>query len=184
MSTLGTIALALAVPVYLVVLHALFSIPKPPAGDASVYPVSDGAVVATLALSLLWFFLAIALAIATTDGRFEWVAKSRASQFVLIFLAHLAAGFVTWASIARRHHPASSVPWSLRPLVPWAAFVIPPVVLLGCLFALHPPLGQVLPTPWYRGALTVAGAISLLAATALLIECATRRGRPPAPPGC
>jgi|GEM_PF-3314662 len=176
MSTLGTIALALAVPLYLLVLHALFSVPRSPSPDGAV---SDATLMAMLAFVILWFCLAIALASATVSGRFGWVAHSRPIQFVFIISAHLAIGFITWASIRRRHHPASSVPVCLRPIAPWAAFVLPPVVLLIALFALHPPLGYTIPPGWLRAAFGSIGVFSIVATAALLIESFARKSRPP-----
>lgn len=176
MSTLGTIALALAVPIYLLVLHAFFSAPRLPDAERSF---ADGTLFATLAFVFLWVCLAIALAAATVSGRFEWVAKTRPVQFALILSAHLATGFITWASIRRRHHPASMVPVCLRPIAPWAAFVMPPVVLLVALFALHPPLGYSVPPGWLRAALGSVGILSILATAALIIECCARKSRPP-----
>lgn len=176
MSTLGTIALSFAVPVYLLVLHALFSIPKAPAPERMI---SDATILATLAFAILWFLLAIALGAATAAGRFDWVAQARPMQYVITLSAHLATGFVTWLSILRRNHPAEAVPWSLRPIAPWATFVLPPVVLLGSLLALHPPLRSGLPQEWLHGAFTFTGIVSLVATACLLVELCSRRLRPP-----
>jgi hypothetical protein len=176
MSTLGTIALAFAVPVYLLVLHALLSVPKhlPPDRLAS-----DDTLLPTAAFGILWFCLAIALASAIASGRFEWVAKMRLVQYLLVLSAHLATGFITVASIRRRSHPPQTLPVCLRPVAPWAAFVLPPIVLLMALFALHPPLGYSIPPVWLRAALGFVGVLSIVATTALLIECFTRKSRPP-----
>jgi hypothetical protein len=176
MSTLGTIALAFAVPIYLLVLHALFSVQRPLSTDRLI---SDNATLATVAFSLLWCCLAIALASAIASGRFEWVAKTRFIQFLLVLSAHLATGFITLASIRRRHHPARTIPLCLRPVAPWAAFVLPPIVILIALFALHPPLGYSIPPVWLRAALGFVGVLSIVATTALVIECCARKSRPP-----
>jgi len=176
MSILGTLALAFAVPTYLVVLHAHFSIPRnPPSPDGA----SNPAIVATLALLVLWICLGIALVAAIFDGQFDWVARKRGVQLLLILAAHLAAGFITWFGITRRHHPPASFPWSLRLIAPWAAFVLPPIVLLGSLITLHPPLDLVLPQSVNQAALAATGAISLLSIAALLVESLAKRSRPP-----
>lgn len=176
MSTLGTIALAFAVPIYLLVLHALFSVQRPLSPDRIV---PDNTMLATLSFALLWCCLAVALASAIASGRFEWVAKTRFIQFLLILSAHLATGFITVASIRRRHHPAQAIPVCLRPIAPWAAFVLPPTVLLIALFALHPPLGYSVPPGWLKAALGFVGVLSIVATTALVIECFARKSRPP-----
>ncbi|MGE3310392.1 MAG: hypothetical protein AB7O66_10515 [Limisphaerales bacterium] len=178
MSTLGTIALALAVPIYLIVLHALFTAPRRFSSDADRV-VGDGQILASLGFLILWFCLAIAFASAILSGRFDWLARTRTIQFILILAAHAATGFITWASILRRNHPPDSIPVGLRLFLPRAALILPPVVLLVALFALHPPLGYEVPPGWIRVALNSVGIVSILVAAALLIEGGISRSGPP-----
>lgn len=175
MSTLGTIALALAIPTYLLVLHSLLSVPAEPKAESDPTLGLLGAV----GLVVLWLCLAVALIAALSAGAFSWVASNRLVQLLLVFSSHIAAGCITWFSMLLRHDPDCRIPLTIRPLAPWAAYVLPPIALIGTLLMLHPSLTFWLPSGWNQSILGIAGVASLVAMSGAIVECITQRFRPP-----
>jgi hypothetical protein len=174
MSTLGTIALAFAVPVYLLALHALLG--RPETSSTPARPRAPGILV-SLSFGLLWLLLALALAAGIASGGFDWVASDRSSQAAVVFTTHGAAGLLLRALWKHRAHPGSRRRHPFRWIAPWALHVLPTIILLAAFFALNPSLFHLVPREWIHRALSVAGLVSVGAAAILAIHAVARRTR-------
>jgi hypothetical protein len=121
-------------------------------------------------LPALWFFLAMALCASVAKGGLDWLKAPRGGQIALVVVACVSFAVVTWLSGVLRGEPADQIPWGMRPLISWAIWVFPLVVLAFCVLTIHPTIVARVPAVVFRVPLAAVGALSLLAGGGMLIE--------------
>lgn len=90
----------------------------------------------------------------------------RGGQYCFVWGACLTLAAASFCSAVFRYEPARDVPLAVRPLLGWAAYVVP--LLLLVLAALW--LNDVAPVPWVRTTFAVAAGLGLGLGAALLGE--------------
>ncbi|MBL8211225.1 MAG: hypothetical protein JNK87_10965 [Bryobacterales bacterium] len=90
----------------------------------------------------------------------------RVGQYSFVWGACLTLVAASFCSAVFRSEPVQHVPWVVRPLLGWAAYVVP--LLLLAVAALW--LNAVVPAQWLRTAFAVAGGLGLALGAALLGE--------------
>ena len=120
----------------------------------------------------LWAFLAISLSVATAGGGLDWLSVPRGVQYLSAVGICLAMAVVSWFAWAMAPEPSDQIPWAVRPLVPWAAYVLAPAVLLFVAAALHGRAESPGPPLAFRVPFGLACLISLLSVCGLLLQAA------------
>lgn len=136
-----------------------------------------GVVLAQLSFTLLfWISILVSWCSLFAQGRFAWLAGARSAQFAVMFGSWLSLALVTALSIGLRGDP--QVPTALRPLMPWAVYVLPAVVLASTWALLLPRLSSV-PQVVMAGryGLGLCAGVALIAAGGIAAEYTVLRKR-------
>ncbi len=91
-----------------------------------------------------WLSMTFALSVTTAKGGFDWLAKSRILQYVLVLSACFALVVVSWFSYYGWDDSHSAIVWGLRPLKA-VIVTLPMTSVIGGVLALNPTLSARLP---------------------------------------
>ena len=160
----GNLCLCLAALVYLFPWQMVLNeVPRGPDAGAGVF---WGAVIIALPLGLLltvgW------VAVVARDG-LQWLTQARALQYLAVLGGGLAVTVVIALAAAMRTESAAQVPWAIRPFVPYAAWVLPPLLVAGGIFLLNAAGSAVLVSASRIGWM-VAVASALVVCCGLLVQ--------------
>lgn len=133
----------------------------------------------TLATVVLWNLLALAMVGVVGRGGLDWIGLSRVPQYLLVIAACYSMGEIIVIMGLGGDESVFKVPGLVHAISPWAAYVLPLVVMAFVLLVINPSFSRLL-SPWiYRGPLLAAFALSLPIAGILFIQWI--RPIPPAP---
>lgn len=165
----GNICLCLAALIYLVPWQWVLN--EAPRGPDAGMGMFWGTLIIALPLGLL---LAFGWAAVVARDGMQWLTQARALQYLAVLAGGIAITVVIGLAAAMRTEPATQIPWAIRPLVPYAAWVLPPVLIAAGIFVLNASSSAVLATASRIGWVAAAGA-SLLVCCGLLIQLAQSR---------
>ncbi len=114
--------------------------------------------------------LAGALEAAVVRGGLDWLSRSRGLQHGFALASALCVTVVTVFCVALYREPSAQMPWTLRPLIGVALYLLPLLALAGTALALNATWRAALPTPLVRAPLLLAGAAAALICAGLLVE--------------
>ncbi len=165
----GNLCLCLAALIYLVPWQwVLNEVPRGPDAGMGMF---WGSVIIALPLGLLltcgW------AAVVARDGM-QWLTQARALQYLAVLAGGIAVTVVVGLAAAMRTEPAAQIPWAIRPLAPYAAWVLPPVLIAAGILVLNAGSSAMLVTASRIGWAAAIG-ISLLVCCGLLVELAQAR---------
>jgi hypothetical protein len=133
MNIFGNLALGFAAFIFLVPLQVSLQQPVH-TGYRGV-----GTVLAVLLCCLLfWIPLFASWCVLLAQGGFSWMGIGRPLQLFVMLTGWLALSAITLMSVGLRGDP--QLPWALKPFMPWAIYVIPPVMLAATALLLNPGL--------------------------------------------
>lgn len=162
----GNLCLCLAALVYLVPSQwVLNEVPRGPDAGMGMF---WGTVIIALPLGLL---LAFGWAAVVARDGMQWLTQARALQYLAVLTGGIAVTVVIGLAAALRTEPDTQIPWAIRPLVPYAAWVLPPVLIAAGIFVLNAGSSAMLVTASRIGWVAAVGA-SLLVCCGLLIQLA------------
>lgn len=128
----GNLCLCLAALVYLVPWQLVLNeVPRGPDAGMGMF---WGTLIIALPLGLLLTFGWAA--VVARDG-LQWLTQARALQYLAVLGGGLAVTVVIALAAAMRTEPLAQIPWAIRPLVPHAAWVLPPLLIAGGIFLLN-----------------------------------------------
>lgn len=160
----GNLCLCLAALIYLVPWQLVLNEVQrgPDAGMGMFW----GTVIIALPLGLLLTFGWAA--VVARDGM-QWLTQARALQYLAVLTGGMAVTVVIGLAAAMRTEP--QIPWAIRPFVPHAAWVLPPLLIATGIFVLNAGSSAMLVTASRIGWAAAAGT-SLLVCGGLLIQLA------------
>lgn len=162
----GNLCLCLAALVYLVPWQLVLNeVPRGPDAGMGMF---WGTVIIALPLGLLLSFGWAA--VVARDG-LQWLTQARALQYLAVLTGGVAVTVVIGLAAAMRTEPVAQIPWAIRPLVPYAAWVLPPVLIAAGIFVLNAGSSAMLVTASRIGWVAAAGT-SLLVCCGLLVQLA------------
>jgi len=162
-SVLGNLCLGLAA----VLAALLFALAPQQDGGAS----GGGKLMLVVLLGLPFALsLAGALEAAVVRGGLDWLSRSRGLQHGFALALALCVTVVTVFCVALYREPPAQMPWTLRPLIGVALYLLPLLVLAGTALALNAAWRAALPAALVRAPLLLAGAGAALICAGLLVE--------------
>lgn len=164
MLIVGNLCWCLAALIYLIPWQLLLNETArgPNAGAGLLW----GSVIFALPLGLLLTGAWIAV---VTRGGMDWLVPVRSYQYLAVLVAGLAITVVIAMSSALRLEPGQQIPWSMRWLVPAAAWAMPPLLIAAVAMALNSGPGATL-LPLARGTWLGIAGLSLLVGLGLMVE--------------
>lgn len=163
----GNLCLCLAALIYLVPWQLVLNeVPRGPDAGMGMF---WGTVIIGLPLGLLLTFGWAA--VVARDGM-QWLTQARALQYLAVLTGGMAVTVVIGLAAAMRTEP--QIPWAIRPFVPYAAWVLPPLLIATGIFVLNAGSSAMLVTASRIGWVAAVGA-SLLVCGGLLVELAQSR---------
>ncbi|MGC4073714.1 MAG: hypothetical protein QM760_14635 [Nibricoccus sp.] len=163
MTTFSNILLGLATFIYLVPLQFFIRAAANARGEAAMGLIVG--FVLTIPLCLLLF---ISWCIVLSQGGFSWLGGGRGWQLLLLIVTWIAMTVIVSLSAIVRNEP--NMPWSLRGLLPWAAYVLPPLAIIATAALNNPSLASVIPANIRQGVLIAVGSITILSGAGSLVE--------------
>lgn len=164
MAVVGNLCLLLAVLVYLIPWLGLLL------NNARGSDAGAGLLWASVWLGLpLGALLTGAWLAITSRGGMDWMMRERGAQYFAVLLVGLGFTVIVTMTSALRLEPTEQVPWAIRPLIPWAAWVLPAAMIAAATLALNNATpGAVQATT--RAVWLVTAALSALVAMGLMFE--------------
>ncbi len=159
---IGNICLALASLLYILFLGTLSMEMGASRSDLS------GVVIFPILSLLLFILFSTAFCAVAANGKLDWIGWPRGTQYFSVIVSCLTLTIIIGFSALVRKEPASDIPWAIRPFIPWAPLVLPPVLIAVSFLWLNRDLGASI--VWLRGAFVCLCAIGLLTGLGLLGE--------------
>ncbi len=163
MTTFSNILLGLASFIYLVPLQFFIRAAANARGEAAMGLIVG--FVLTIPLCLLLF---ISWCIILSQGGFSWLGGGRGWQLLLLVLTWIAMTAIVSISAMVRSEP--NMPWSLRGVLPWAAYVLPPIAIIATAALNNASLAAAISPAIRQGALIAVGSITLISGAGSLVE--------------
>lgn len=164
MLNFGNICLGLAALIYLLPWQMLLN--QQSRGSHASVGLMLGSIVLVLPMGAS---LAAALLALSKRGGLDWLTPDRPLQYLGLLGGLLALTLLIGMASAFRFEPATQIPWALRPMVPLAAWIVPPFLIVSIAILLNGPPGhsQLL---WARGALLLCTGVAVLVVLGMLVE--------------
>ena len=163
MQFLGNVCLCLAALIYLIPWQ--FVLNEPGRGSHAGGALLWASIILVLPMGAL---LTVAMSVVAAQDGLQWLIQTRSAQYLAIVAAGLAMTVVVGLSAALRLESVEQMPWAIRPWVPLAAWVLPPVWILTAAFMLNGVgMGALM---WLRGAWLIGGVFAVAVAMGLVLQ--------------